>query len=134
MTVNLYLFVGEQQRAADTVSHQNKEAGLCGRGDTRGSNVAGHVSAGPLIREGDRLWSSSAGHLFIRWSGVEKRSNLRSVISVTTGATILPSGSSGTFYLFKSDKDNGRPDGCRFTHREAYILLFHARGKCSPRL
>jgi len=53
MTVNLYLFLGEQQRAPDTISHQNKEPGLCGLRDTWGSNVAGHVSAGPLIRGAD---------------------------------------------------------------------------------
>ena len=54
MTVNLYLFLDEQQRAPDTISHQNKRAGpVWTLPDTRAPNVAGRVSGGPLIRAGD---------------------------------------------------------------------------------
>lgn len=42
MTANLYLLVGEQQWAADTVSHQNKESSLCGLQEIHGAVMCQH--------------------------------------------------------------------------------------------
>lgn len=54
MTVNLYLFIGERLRAADTISSQNKAPRpVWTLVDTWSPNVTGHATDGSLIRHSD---------------------------------------------------------------------------------
>lgn len=68
MTVNLYLFLGEQQWAADTISHQNKESGLCGLWEIHGALMwLDMFQQGPLIREGDSQTCSGSCTFSENW-------------------------------------------------------------------